>query len=244
MALRNQPYIPLYIQDYLTDEKLNECSASSQGVYIKLMCLMHKSDEYGCILLEQKYKQTDKHSINFASKLVKHLPFEKTIIENALDDLLENKVLIVEDDILKQKRMIKDNYISEERSKAGKKGGKKTQFDKAKPKAKPKANPENESENEFICYLVNKIKGTQLENYSDGLIDFIKYRMAKPKKEQYKTTDGIDVLIKDSLGCIEDGYVLNACFKYAKGCGWQTPTSSYFKGRNIPKVQGKGHPVI
>ena len=24
MALRNQPYIPLYVQDFLTDEKLNQ----------------------------------------------------------------------------------------------------------------------------------------------------------------------------------------------------------------------------
>ncbi len=47
MALRNQPYLPLFVQDYLTDEKLNECSAQSQGVYIKIMCLMHKSETYG-----------------------------------------------------------------------------------------------------------------------------------------------------------------------------------------------------
>ena len=35
MALRNQPYIPLYVQDFLTDEKLNQCSPASQGIYIK-----------------------------------------------------------------------------------------------------------------------------------------------------------------------------------------------------------------
>ena len=43
MALRDQPYLPLYVQDFLTDEKLAECSAMATGVYIRLMCIMHKS---------------------------------------------------------------------------------------------------------------------------------------------------------------------------------------------------------
>ena len=43
MALREQPYLPLYVQDFLTDEKLNECSAESTGVYIRLMCIMDKA---------------------------------------------------------------------------------------------------------------------------------------------------------------------------------------------------------
>ena len=43
MALRDQPYIPLYVQDFMTDEKLSECSAESTGVYIRVMCIMHKS---------------------------------------------------------------------------------------------------------------------------------------------------------------------------------------------------------
>ena len=60
MALRDQPYLPLYVQDYLTDEKLNNCSASSQGIYIKIMCLFHKCDPYGGILLKQNDKQNDK----------------------------------------------------------------------------------------------------------------------------------------------------------------------------------------
>ena len=72
MALRDQPYIPLYIQDFLTDEKLIECSAESTGVYIRLMCIMHKSDEYGTILLRQKDKQNSNNCLNFANKLAKH----------------------------------------------------------------------------------------------------------------------------------------------------------------------------
>jgi len=158
MALRNQPYLPLYVQDYLTDEKLNECSASSQGIYIKIMCLMHKSDEYGTILLKQKDKQTSNQIENFAYKLVKHLPFSFDELNTALKELIDEDVLQLDANnyILSQKRMIKDNNLSNIRSNAGSKGGKKTQFAKAKVEANTEY--ESESENEFeIDSFNNKI---------------------------------------------------------------------------------------
>lgn len=148
MALRDQPYIPLYVQDYLTDEKLNECSAATQGIYIKIMCLMHKSDKYGYILLKQKDKQTPNQIKNFASKLVKHLPFEKGEIENALTELLEEEVLHMEGDKIYQKRMVKDNELSLKRSIAGKKGGDKNKFALANSQANNKAKTEDENEDE------------------------------------------------------------------------------------------------
>ena len=124
MALREQPYIPLYVQDFLTDEKLNECSAESTGVYIRIMCLMHKSKEYGTILLKQNCKQDENVCLNFANKLVKHLPYSVGVIFGALEELLEYDVLQLKGDILSQKRMVIDNQLSLIRSKAGKKGGK------------------------------------------------------------------------------------------------------------------------
>ena len=62
MALRDQPFLPLYIQDFMTDEKQAECSAESTGVYIRLMCLLHKSDTYGKIQIKAKFKQNDKQN--------------------------------------------------------------------------------------------------------------------------------------------------------------------------------------
>lgn len=148
MALRDQPYLPLYVQDYLTDEKLRECQAASVGVYSFLLCLMHKSDEYGTILLKQKDKQTSSTIKNFACKLLKHLPYKLEIIEDALTDLLNEKVLLIDGDKLIQKRMIRDNEISNKRSLAGKEGGKKTQFALANALAKSEAKHENEIEYE------------------------------------------------------------------------------------------------
>ena len=148
MALRNQPYIPLYVQDYLTDEKLNECCAASQGIYIKILCLMHKSEEYGTILLKQKDKQAAKRINNFAYKLSKHLLFTQDEIEKALIELLQENVLQIKGDILSQKRMINDNILSIKRAESGAKGGKQTQLAKAKMQANTEDEYEVEDETE------------------------------------------------------------------------------------------------
>ena len=148
MALRDQPYFPLYVQDYLTDEKLNMCSASSQGVFIKILCIMHKSESYGKILFKQKFKQNESMIKNFALQISKQLPFDAQTIENALHDLIDEGVLILSDDELLQKRMVKDGEISAKRSEAGKSGGGNPNLFKQNSKQKVKQNTENENENE------------------------------------------------------------------------------------------------
>ncbi len=149
MALRDQPYLPLYIQDYLTDERLSMCSWATQGVYIKLLCVLHKSDPYGTILLKQNDKQVPDVCLNFASKIMRLMPIEKDVLVSALNELLNEGCLKIEGDKLFQKRMIRDNELSIKRSEAGREGGKKTQFAKANAKAKSEANPEYEDEHEI-----------------------------------------------------------------------------------------------
>jgi len=124
MALRNQPYIPLYVQDFMTDEKLAECSAMATGVYIRIMCLMHKSTYYGKIMLKDRDKQdclqgedySDKQVYYFACKLVKHLPYDIRTIYNGLIELIMEDVLYIDGDFLCQRRMIRDNEISDKRA--------------------------------------------------------------------------------------------------------------------------------
>jgi len=124
MALRNQPYIPLYVQDFMTDEKLAECSAMATGVYIRIMCLMHKSTYYGKIMLKDRDKQdclqgedySDKQVYYFARKLVKHLPYDIRTIYDGLIELIVEDVLYIDGDFLCQRRMIRDNEISEKRA--------------------------------------------------------------------------------------------------------------------------------
>lgn len=173
MARKDKPYLPLYIQDFMTDEKLMECSASATGVYIRLMCVMHKSHPYGTILLKQKDKQNKNQLINFANKIAKHLPYDLSTILSGLEELLSEKCLTIEDDLLKQKRMYEDGKISETRSESGRNGGKATQtknksasdFAKANKEPKTKANTdididnEIEDENEFEIRDKKEVSG-------------------------------------------------------------------------------------
>ena len=163
MALRNSPYLPLYVQDFMTDEKLADCSASANGVYIRLMCILHKSDHYGKILLKQKYKQNENMCLNFATMLVRQMPYSMSEIHDGLEELLENKVIEIDGDYLFQKRMVKDGELSEKRAVAGQKGGKKAYgFCLSKTQSKSinkfEANSENENENDIDIDNDNNIK--------------------------------------------------------------------------------------
>lgn len=138
MPRREQPYLPLYVMDFLTDEKLRECSAASVGVYIMLMCVMHKQEEYGTISLRQKDMQHEDITQDFAAKLAKHLPFDGQVIATSLRELLSEGVLHLDGQKLVQKRMVRDADISAKRAAAGKKGSATTnqKFDAAKQAAK------------------------------------------------------------------------------------------------------------
>ena len=156
------PYLPLYVQDFLTDEKLIECSAESTGVYIRLLCIMHKAQEYGTILLKQKDKQNGSTLFNFASKLSKQMPWDTATILRGLEELVSEGVVTIEGDKLYQKRMVKDGKVSDARASAGKKGGQKSRqkieeaassssfasgFASDFAQAKIQANTENENDN-------------------------------------------------------------------------------------------------
>lgn len=170
MALRDQPYIPLYVMDFVTDEKLANCSAESTGVYIRLMCILHKMQEYGVIELKAKEKQSESNIHNFASKLVRQMPYDVACIERSLVELIEEGVITLEGDRLYQKRMVKDGELSLKRAVAGAKGGKSAKVsssdageDKQTPKqkssktqSKNQANSENENEVEIESEIISE----------------------------------------------------------------------------------------
>ena len=163
MSLRNSPYLPLYVQDFLTDEKLADCSANANGVYIRLMCILHKSEHYGKILLQQKYKQNESMCLNFASMLLRQMPYMMSEIHDGLEELLENKIIEIDGDYLLQKRMVKDGELSEKRAVAGQKGGKKSlgfcsSKSQSKTQSKNISKIEANSENEIDIDNDNNIK--------------------------------------------------------------------------------------
>ena len=147
--------------DFIADEKLANCSAESTGVYIRLMCIMHKMDDYGAVSLKAKEKQNESNISNFAAKLMRQMPYPQEVIERSLVELLEEEVITMEGDRLFQKRMVRDGELSKKRAEAGSKGGKRPKSAQSdgcsvsseeqtgsKLTSKTKANSEIEIENE------------------------------------------------------------------------------------------------
>ena len=210
MALRNQPYIPLYVQDFSSDEKLLNCSAAATGVYIRLMCLLHKSDKYGCIVLKDKNKIGKNAIDNFASMIAKTMPYEFHIVKKSLEELIDEKVLFVEGDVLFQKRMLRDNEISEKRAAAGKKGGGNPilfkQEYKQTVKQVDKQNPEIEIEIENILInprLINtnslkekvkKEKNSISENFQENKKDSISGDLTKESPKADELPDEVEII--------------------------------------------------
>ena len=167
MALTDQPYLPLYVDDWMNNNDLKMCSPGAHGLLITVMCLMHKSnDGYGVILLKQKFKQTNKQVYNFACQLAKMCAFDLLEIEKYLSELLDENRLIIDGDYLINKRMVKDAKTSQNRAEAGSSGGKKTQeknkeFASTFAKAKNGANTVNVNEtvNVDVNEVDNEFKG-------------------------------------------------------------------------------------
>ena len=154
--------MPLNVQDFLNDEKLLECSASATGIYIRLMCMMHKSDPYGKIAIKSRDISLFggiEPLEQFASQLVRHMPYDKKEILNALKELVGEGVLYVDGNYLCQKRMIRDSEISEKRAEAGRRGSSITNKrfaatndaanETANPSAKAPAKPKSEVKHKY-----------------------------------------------------------------------------------------------
>jgi len=176
MALRNQPYLPLYVKDFLTDEKLIECSAETTGVYIRLMCIMHNAENYGQLKLSDKYNDKDIIK-NYADILSKQMPYTFEIIYRSLQELLREKVIFFKKKTLTQKRMFVDGLLSIERAKAGSIGGKHSKQNASKHSSKTQANTEYEyitiNDNNIISN--NKIKYNKYGIYKRIVLSIEEY---------------------------------------------------------------------
>jgi len=228
MALRNQPYFPLYVQDYLTDEKLSSCSASTQGVYIKILCIFHKSETYGGILFKQKDKQTTNTVLNFACKFAKLLSFDAETIKNALEELLEENVLTIDNDFIYQKRMVKDGNISISRALAGKKGGgnpnlKKVDNDvllKQNPKQTDKQNHKQnpEYENANVCIDNTQDNNINSLNTNTTITKSIKEKKISEKPKKSKNLKFVPPELLDvETYFLENSFTKELAMRFFKG---------------------------
>lgn len=131
---------------------------------------MHKQVSYGSILFKQNYKQNESNINYFASILIRNLPCQFENMVEALGELIDNEVLIIDDLGLHQKRMVKDGQISDERSKAAKKGGGNPNLFKQNSKQTDKQNTEYEYEVENIINKDKKVLEQKLKKYQEHLL--------------------------------------------------------------------------
>jgi len=122
MALRDWPYLPLYVKDFVSDEKLVRCCASTIGVYIWLMCYMHKSDKYGVFAIRERDRVSDDILDDFARVFSSFSPFSQGTVQGAFQELIDENIVFIKRNWLCQKRMMKDGELSDTRSKSGKAG--------------------------------------------------------------------------------------------------------------------------
>lgn len=188
MALNNQPYLPLYVNDWLSNTKLKSCSAMAHGIMINIMLLMHKEGDYGKVLLKQKFKQTDKQILNFASQFAKVLPFDLLEIENGLVELFDEKILLFDEDFIICSRMVRDAEISEKRALSGSKGGFSTQNGvrkegKKRGKKFAKAKSEANTDIEYVIIIdniisyLNKKVSANFKSETESTIKLIKAKI-------------------------------------------------------------------
>ena len=119
MSLSKQPYMPLYVRDFLSDERVRKCSAKTIGVLAVLVCMLHLAEEYGHYKLDDPLKEGEKLIPSLAKQLVRSMSFTKNIIESALNELVKTKLLITSDDGFYMPDMVKSNELHEKRSKSG-----------------------------------------------------------------------------------------------------------------------------
>ena len=129
------------------------------------MCIMHKENPYGTLLLQQKYKQDDNVCLSFATYLARLLPFDRDEIYPSLEELISERVLKIESETLICSRMVEDARLSLMRASVGSEGGKKTsrknkklakEFGAAKIQANAEYESANEIENEFASDFADK----------------------------------------------------------------------------------------
>ena len=196
MALRDQPYIPLYVKDFTSDEKLRMCSPSAVGVYIFLMCILHREREYGKLQLRQSFVYTKGNTntiqnpiqktqskenlyLQFAENLAKQMPFKADAILLALLELDYYGVIRLEGDTLCQPRMVRDGAISETRRKSVNKRWNESEdtesgnaFVYTKPNTKVYTNSDT-----------NALQNTEYENANENSINSSEEKEVKGKRK-------------------------------------------------------------
>lgn len=125
------PYDPFFWQDYDSDPGLRACSLASQGLWMRMLCIMARGEKYGYLLDNGKQME---------SKTLAKLSGESVAAVEALkEELFSHGVYsTTPDGVIYCRRMARKETISEMRSLAGRMGGRPRKQNESKTKAKQK----------------------------------------------------------------------------------------------------------
>lgn len=177
--------------------------------------------------------------LNFASMLLRQMPYSMSEIHDGLEELLDNKIIEIDGDYLLQKRMVKDGELSEKRAVAGKKGGKKSlgfcssksqSKIQSKNTSKSEANSENENdiENDNIIKRFSFLK----ELTTIGVERKIAEEWIKVRKNK-KLTNTETAFNQTKREIEKSGYTANDCIKLCVERSWGGFKAEWIE-RNTP----------
>lgn len=129
MGRKRNPYLPLYTRDIMSSPRCRALSTAAAGVYLFLLCRLNEPPTPGAFrlsdweqhpnwrrsLTQQCLANADKYGRlqYFARCLSKNdLPWDKKDVLLGLQELYRMGIIVIEDDMLVQPRMYKDNGFS------------------------------------------------------------------------------------------------------------------------------------
>lgn len=116
MSAAAQPWMKFYPQDWRADEKLRMCSLSARGLWIEMLAIMHRSEQYGFLLIAG--------SIPTDAQLAVQVGASPQEVTELLAQLRQADVFsCAANGAIYSRRMTRDNRKSIALSKNGKKGG-------------------------------------------------------------------------------------------------------------------------
>jgi hypothetical protein len=114
--MKHNPWLKFWPQDWLTDVNLRSCSSAQRGTLIDLMCIAHRSENYG-VIIERDTPEARK-------MLAKCLSLTVRTLDSHMTGLLQlQRICRTDDGQLFIKRMVQDHRKSLINSDNGKLGG-------------------------------------------------------------------------------------------------------------------------
>lgn len=115
---KDLPYLQFYVADWLVDERLRMCSAAARGLWIDMLCLMHRAPRRGYLELKARTPLAPEKLARLCGLSLA----ETSALLTELDDV---GVPSVEErtSVLYSRRMVRDERKRHACSEAGKRGG-------------------------------------------------------------------------------------------------------------------------